>query len=260
MRLFDSHAHLDMTRGGMDGISTLLDNAWAQGLAGILTIAGATKTGGYDDTFNIVGNDSRIWIAAGIHPHAGSRATPDALDRLRFILDRDKVVALGEIGLDYYYNHSEPAVQRRAFISQLRMAHDANLPVAIHTRDADDDTVAILRDEGAQEIGGVIHCFSSAHQLADAALDMGFYLSFSGIVTFPKTIAVQEVAAAAPEDRILAETDSPFLSPIPFRGKVNEPARVRYVVDKLAELRDIDPEDMGRITVENAAKCFGISI
>ncbi len=260
MRLFDSHAHLDMTRGGMDGVATLLDNAWAEGLVGILTIAGATKTGGYDDTFNIAENDSRIWVAAGIHPHSASRATPDALDSLRFVLDRDRVVALGEIGLDYYYNHSEPAVQRRAFISQLKMARDAKLPVVIHTRDADNDTIAILRDEGAQEIGGVIHCFSSDQKLAGAVLDMGFYLSFSGIVTFPGAIPVQEVAATAPEDRILAETDSPFLSPIPFRGKVNEPARVRCIVDKLAELRDVDPEEIGRITVENTARCFGISI
>ncbi len=260
MMLFDSHAHLDMTRGGMDGVSRLLDNAWAEGLVGILTIAGATKAGGYEDTFNIVGDDSRMWIAAGIHPHAGSRATLDALDSLRFVLDRDKVVALGEIGLDYHYNHSEPAVQRRAFISQLKIARDTNLPVVIHTREADDDTVAILRDEGAHELGGVIHCFSSGQELASAALDMGFYLSFSGIVTFPKTIAVQEVSATAPVDRILAETDSPFLSPIPFRGRVNEPARVRYVVDKIAELRDVDPEEMGRITVENTARCFGISI
>lgn len=258
--MFDSHAHLDMTRGGMDGVSTLLDNAWAEGLVGILTIAGATRTGDYDDTFNIVKDDSRIWVAAGIHPHAGSRATPDALDRLKFILDRDRVVALGEIGLDYYYNHSEPAVQRRAFISQLKMAHEAKLPVVIHTRDADDDTLAILRDEGAHDIGGVIHCFSSSHELAGAALDMGFYLSFSGIVTFPKAVTVQEVAATAPKDRILAETDSPFLSPIPFRGKVNEPARVRYVVDKLAELHNVDPEEMGRITVENTTRCFRVSI
>jgi TatD DNase family protein len=168
------------------------------------------------------------------------------------------VVALGETGLDYHYNHSPPADQRRAFAAQIKLAHDAGLPLVIHTREADADTLAIMRDEGAGELGGVIHCFSGGPDLAEGALDQGFRLSFSGIVTFPAATEVQQVAAAAPADRILAETDAPFLSPVPHRGKRNEPARVLHVVEKIAELRGLDPEEAGQLTVENTCRCVGL--
>ncbi len=258
MKLFDSHAHLDLKGATKASVDALLDRAWSEGLHGIVAIAGATNVGAYATTLSIADGDPRIYTAAGIHPHTGSQATPDALDKLRYALDHRKVVALGEIGLDYHYNHSTPAEQRKAFISQIRMAHEVELPIVVHTREADEDTIAIIRDEGADEIGGVIHCFSSGKTLADAALEMGFYLSFSGIVTFPKADEVQSVATQAPADRILAETDAPFLAPIPKRGRINEPAYVRYVVTKLAELRGMDPEEMAETIFENTRKCFRI--
>lgn len=254
--LFDSHAHLDTIKGGETELAALLDRVWAAGLKGIVAIAGATKAGEYTDTLSISERDSRIYVAAGIHPHAASSATLNGLDLLRRALDHLGVVALGEIGLDYHYNHSAPADQRRAFVDQIKMAHKTNLPIVIHTREADDDTLSILRDEGASDVGGVVHCFSGGPDFARAVLDLGFYVSFSGIVTFPKATEVQEAAVLIPEDKILAETDSPFLSPVPFRGKVNEPHRVLHVVEKLAELRNTAPEKMGAFTVENTRRCF----
>lgn len=257
MICIDSHAHLDMVKGGAAALAQVLERAWAAGLEGIVAIAGATRAGELGDTLAIARSEARIRVAAGIHPHVSSGATPDALDKLRFALDERPVVALGEIGLDYHYNHSPPADQRRAFVRQLRMARDARLPVVIHTREADRDTVEILRDEGAADLGGVIHCYSSGVDLGTAALELGFYLSFSGIVTFPGADEVREVAATAPAERLLAETDSPFLSPVPHRGQVNEPARVVHVVERLAQIRGVDPEEMGRLTADNTRRLFG---
>jgi TatD DNase family protein len=258
MKLFDSHAHLDMKFSPRE-VEGMLSRAWDADLVGMVAIAGANKALDFGMTLTLATNEPRIWVAAGIHPHAGSSATPDGLDKLRFVLDHQRVVALGEIGLDYHYNYSEPADQRRAFINQLRLAHQANLPVVIHTREADYDTVSILRDEGARELGGVIHCFSSDIEFAHQVLEMEFFISFSGIVTFPKSDPIKEVAREMPIDKILAETDTPFLSPIPFRGRPNEPARVLHTVEKLAEIRSENVEEMAEITVNNAMRCFAIS-
>jgi TatD DNase family protein len=259
MELFDSHAHLDIERTTEKELRALLDRAWNQGLVGIVAIAGATRVGEYELTLQLASEDHRIHAAAGIHPHAASGATPDALDRLRGILDHERIVALGEIGLDYHYNYSPPADQRRAFVSQLRMAHKVNLPIIVHTRQADSDTASILADEGAQELGGVLHCFSSGAPLARHALELGFYISFSGMITFPKAEEIRAVAAEVPAERLLAETDAPFLSPHPLRGRPNEPARVRHVVEKLAEVRGVEVEEMARRCTANARQCFRLS-
>ncbi|MCP4676205.1 MAG: TatD family hydrolase [Deltaproteobacteria bacterium] len=256
MRLIDSHAHLDLGKYAPGAVDAMLERAWSSDLVGVVAVAGAGRAGEFDETLEIATRDSRIWATAGIHPHTSSGATPDALDKLRFALDHHQVMAVGEAGLDYHYNHSPPADQRRAFIEQIRIAHQVRLPLVIHTREADRDTLAILRDEGAEEVGGVIHCFSSTREFAEQVLDIGFYLSFSGIVTFPKAGEVQLVAAEAPADRILAETDTPFLSPLPHRGKQNEPARVLHVVEKLAEIREVDVEEMAAVTVENTCRFF----
>ncbi len=258
MKLFDSHAHLDLRDHASGEVQAMLDRAWDSDLVGIIAVAGARKVSEYGDTLEIATKERRVWATAGIHPHGSSAATPDALDKLRFALDHKRIMALGETGLDYHYNYSPPADQRRAFICQIRMAHDVRLPLVVHTRKADDDTLAILRDEGADHVGGVIHCFSSTIEFAQEVLDLGFYISFSGIVTFPKADEIQRVAAEISNDRILAETDTPFLSPLPYRGKSNEPARVRYVVEKLAQINEMDIEEMARITVENTRRFFGI--
>jgi len=257
MNLFDSHAHLDMAKGEADA-RAVLDRAWRAGLVGVVAIAGATRVGEFDETLSLAEEEPRIHVAVGVHPHAAAAASDAVLDCVRRKLDRAKVVALGEIGLDYHYDYSTPAEQRRAFIRQLRLARDASRPVIIHTRNADDDTLSILRDEGAGDLGGVIHCFSSGQGLADGALALGFHLSFSGIVTFPKADEIRAVAASAPADRIMAETDSPFLAPIPHRGEVNEPRRVLHVVEKLAMLRSIPFEEAAALTAANARRCFRI--
>jgi len=256
MNLFDSHAHLDMAAGGEADARAQLDRAWGAGLVGIVAIAGATRVGEFAPTLALASEDPRIFAAVGVHPHTASAASDRVVADLRRALDHGRVVALGEIGLDYHYNHSDPADQRRAFARQIRLAHDAQKPVVIHTREADEDTLAILRDEGAEALGGVVHCFSGGDALARGALALGFHLSFSGIVTFPNADAVRAVAIEAPLDRILAETDAPFLSPVPFRGRVNEPERVRHVVEKLAELRGITADEAADATVANARRCF----
>ncbi|MDD5309816.1 MAG: TatD family hydrolase [Deltaproteobacteria bacterium] len=260
MRLFDSHAHLDIDRGTPRETAAVLERAWQAGLEGIVVVAGATRVGEYAPTLALAAADPRLWVAAGIHPHAASGATPDALDKLRAVLDEPRIAALGETGLDYHYNHSPPADQRRAFSAQIRLALDAAKPIVVHTREADHDTLAILEDEGAAAAGGVIHCFSSSMALAQGALGLSFFLSFSGMLTFPNADPIREVAAFAPEQRILAETDAPFLSPVPHRGKVNEPARVAHVVEALAKIRGVTAERMGEITADNARRCYRIAI
>jgi TatD DNase family protein len=256
MKLFDSHAHLDMRRQSMEVVVDMIERAFQSDIAAILIVAGADTPGEYDTSLGLAERYDQIVAAAGIHPHAGTSATESALDALRRTLRHEKIRALGEIGLDYHYNYSPPKAQRQAFIRQMRLAHEINLPVIIHTREADEDTIAILRDEGADALGGVIHCFSGTEKLAQGALDMGFYISFSGIVTFPKAADIQAIAGEISANRIMAETDTPFLAPVPHRGKSNEPAWVKHVVEKLAELRGVSVEEMAATTHHNALSCY----
>jgi TatD DNase family protein len=259
--VFDSHAHFDISdRQDEKSIYAMIERAQQSAVAGIIAIAGATSVGDYEFTALLARKYEFLFQAAGIHPHCASHATIGELDKLKFALDGPKIVAIGEIGLDYHYNYSAPKEQRNAFIMQLAIARKRGLPVIVHTRDADEDTMAVLDGEGVRETGGVIHCFSSSFKLADFALKNGMYISFSGIVTFSKAAEIQQIAAYVAENKILAETDTPFLSPVPFRGKPNEPLRVRNVVEKLAELRNVKKKEMGRITLENSCKCFNINI
>jgi len=260
VELFDSHAHFDLKNKEPGTVEAMLERAWENGLVGIVAIAGAQKAGEWTQTLEIAKRERRIWVTAGVHPHAASYATPDVMDKLRFVLDNERIVALGEIGLDYHYNYSTPKEQRQALIRQIRIAHEVKKPIVVHTREADEDILSILKDEGADELGGVFHCFSSDLSFAKIALDMGFFISFSGVITFPKAKELRRVAQEIPIERILAETDTPFLTPIPYRGRPNEPAHVRYVVEKIAEIRQASlGETAGRI-VENTKHCFGIDI
>ena len=258
--LFDSHAHLDLGGRTTPQTEAMLERAWEAGLSGILAIAGSARVGLYQNTLQMAEAEPRIWAAAGIHPHAASEATPGALAELRDALRHPRVVALGETGLDYHYNRSPPKEQRAAFVAQVAMAREAGLPLIIHSREAEDDTLAILRGEGAAEVGGVIHCFSSTWPLAEGALDLGFHLSFSGILTFPNAGEVREVAIQTPLERALIETDSPYLAPVPKRKFPNEPARVAHVAARLAELRGLSVEELGRVTCENTRRCFRMDL
>jgi TatD DNase family protein len=195
--------------------------------------------------------------SAGIHPHEAKLATEAGYDELRSLAREKRIVAIGEIGLDFHYDYSPRPQQREVFRRQVRLAREVGLPVIVHTREADEETAALLEDEGARETGGVIHCFTGGHELARRALALGFYISFSGIVAFPRSEVIQEVARTMPRDRLLVETDSPFLAPPPHRGKRNEPAFVVDVARKVAAVRGVALEDVARAAVASYERLFG---
>lgn len=258
--LFDSHAHLDMLIQRGLNLDDIMNSALEIGLKGIIAVACADKEGEYADGLAAAAEYPNIWRIAGVHPHSASIVSDGAVEQLRVALLQSKAIGLGEIGLDYHYNYSSPQAQRSAFIAQLKLARELRLPVVVHTRNADDDTFAILDGEGVSEYGGVIHCFSSGEKFASQALEMGLYLSFSGIVTFPKSTEIQEVAKWIPEERILNETDSPFLSPAPKRGGINTPEKVRFVTQKIAELRNVPLTEMAAAIYKNTQRCFNLSL
>ena len=203
-----------------------------------------------------VAQELRFPCSAGVHPHEARLWTGAIEDELRGLARDKRIVAIGEIGLDFHYDHSPREAQREAFRRQLRLAHDVKLPVIIHTREADEETIAILEHEEAEEIGGVIHCFTGTRELAERTLVLGFCISFSGIVAFPRAEVIQEVARTVPRERLLVETDAPFLAPPPHRGKRNEPAFVVEVARKVAELRGEPVEDVARAALENFGRAF----
>ena len=194
----------------------------------------------------------RIYATVGVHPHDASKYNDGVGARLADLLKHPKVLALGEIGLDYHYDHAPRDVQRTAFIEQMRIAADARMPIVIHTREAWDDTFALIEQYWRPTgLGGIMHCFSGGPVEAQRSLDVGFHLSFSGIGTFPKSLDIQAAAYLCPDDRLLIETDAPFLAPAPHRGKRNEPAFVAHTAAKLAELRGVALEEIVRITTAN---------
>jgi TatD DNase family protein len=193
-------------------------------------------------------------VSAGVHPHEAKLATEAVYDELRGLANERRIVAVGEIGLDFHYDHSPREVQREAFRRQLRLAREVGLPVIIHTREADDETSGLLEEEGAGETGGVIHCFTGGLELARRALALGFFISFSGIAAFPRAEGIQEVARTMPLDRLLVETDAPFLAPPPHRGKRNEPAFVVEVARKIAALRGVEIDEIASAATANFAR------
>jgi TatD DNase family protein len=193
---------------------------------------------------------------AGVHPHQARLATEATWDEIAGLAREGRIVAIGEIGLDFHYDYSPRETQREVFRRQLRLARDVGLPVVVHTREADEETAAILEEEGAAETGGVIHCFTGGHELARRALALGWYVSFSGILAFPRAEVIQQVAREVPEDRLLVETDAPFLAPPPHRGKRNEPAFVVEVARKLAALRGTSEQAIGEAAHRNYARLF----
>ena len=254
--LFDAHAHLDFDDfgGETDGV---LERARQAGLVGIVTVGAGRGLDGQEAAVALAARYPDVWATVGIHPHDARLADDAALARIRELAGRPRVVAVGEIGLDYHYDHSPRLQQRRAFVAQLRLARELRLPIVVHTREADDDTLAVLVDEGAAEVGGLLHCFSSGERFARAALSLGLHVSFSGVLTFPKADELRDVARrVVPLDRTLVETDSPFLAPVPLRGKRCEPAWVVHTARKLAEVHGLSFEDVARITTRNARRFY----
>jgi len=258
--LIDTHVHLDDSRFDADRDATVA-RAREAGVGTFITIGCdlATSRAAAD----LAGRYESVYASIGVHPHEVKHIGDGWYDEFRRLAEHPKVVAYGEIGLDYHYNHSSPQQQRDRFREQVRLARELRLPLIIHTREAQEDTVAILREERASEVGGVFHCFSGDAWLAKDALELGFYLSFSGILTFNNASMLRDIAKQTPLDRLLIETDCPYLTPVPHRGKRNEPAYVSLVAKQLAALHaeraGLALEDIERITTENAQRLFKIA-
>lgn len=267
--MIDSHAHLDSSRYD-DDRTALLERAWAAGVREIMSIG----IGDGPDTMHraleisreYVGRTEmpRIWATAGVHPHEARLAGDAAYVQLDRLLQEPEVLACGEIGLDYFYNHSPRDVQKAVFIRQMEIAAARRKPIVIHCRPSDntsdawDDTLTMLESQWAGTgLGGILHCFTGEIRHATAAMDLGFLISFAGNITFPKAQPIRDAAAVVPLDRMLIETDAPFLAPIPNRGKRNEPAWVREVAVKIGELRGLDPGEVGDQTARNFGALFG---
>ena len=252
----DSHAHLTDARFAADR-DEVIARARAAGLTRLVTVA--SRLGDGDACADLAAAHDFIWFAVGVHPHEAKHWGLETARGVERAARRPKCLAIGEIGLDYHYNHSPPQEQRAAFREQITLARDLALPIVVHTREAWDDTFSILRDENAGSLGGVFHCFSGGPEEAHRALGTGFLLSFAGPLTFKNAEALREAAALVPEDRLLVETDAPYLTPHPRRGERNEPALVRLVTERLAEIHGAPPETIGRATTANLDRLFRIA-
>ena len=252
----DSHCHLSFPElaGRIEDIRAEMA---AAGVDRALCIC--TTLEEFDAVHALAARFSNFWCSAGVHPDNEDVREPSVAD-LRALAQRDKVVAIGETGLDYYRLNgrsiADMAWQRERFRVHIAAARETGLPLVIHTRSASEDTLAILREQGGETAGGVFHCFTETMAVARAALDLGFYISFSGILTFKSAVELQEVARYVPLDRCLIETDSPYLAPVPFRGKTNTPALVPHVAKQLALLRQLPVEQVARATSENFEALF----
>jgi TatD DNase family protein len=253
----DSHAHLTMEAFDADR-DAVIARARAGGLRHIVTIS--SYVGDAGRCAALAAAHDFIHFTAGVHPHDARQWDDTIAAGIRAAARHPKAVAIGEIGLDYHYDRSPRDRQREVFRAQIVMARELGLPIVIHTREAWDDTLAILREEDAREIGGVFHCFSGGVEEARGCLDLGFRLSFAGPVTFKNGAAIAAAAAFAPIERILVETDSPYLSPHPHRGQRNEPDRVRAVAAKLAEIKGTTPEAIGEATTLGLRAAFRIQV
>ena len=251
MSLIDSHCHLDSQEFEADR-DEVIARALEAGVERMMAIGTGNGPPDLEAAVCLADKHDAFYATVGIHPHDAGKATPTDFQHLSELLSHPKVLAVGEIGLDYHYDFSPRETQRAVFIQQLSIAAAARKPIVIHTREAWEDTLTLLQSHWTPHgIGGIMHCFSGGPQEAQRAIDLGFYLSFGGIVTFPKALDLQAAAKQAPSDRILIETDAPYLAPVPKRGKRNEPALIVHTARKLAELRGETLEEIGRITTEN---------
>jgi TatD DNase family protein len=251
MTLVDSHCHLDDAQFDADR-EAVIDRARAAGVEEMLAVGTGSGPPDLEAGIRLAQSHARMWASVGVHPHDAAKASEETFARLRELLAHEKVVALGEIGLDYHYNFSPPEVQRAAFTRQLEMARAAALPVIIHTREAWPDTLRLI--EEARPAAGIMHCFSGGPEEAERSLALGFHISFAGVVTFPNAHRVREAARLVPLDRLLIETDAPYLAPVPHRGKRNEPAFVVETARKLADLRGVPLEAIAATTAANFAR------
>lgn len=250
--LVDSHCHLNFEPLNA-GLEAVLQRARDNGVGHMLCVSVTLET--FPEIRQIAHKHANVFASVGVHPNEREGREPSVDDLVDLAKD-ERVVAIGETGLDYYRSQGDMAWQQERFRHHIRAAKECGMPLIIHTREAAADTLRIMREERAGEIGGVMHCFTESWEVARAALDLGFYISFSGIVTFRSAEALCEVAKQVPQDRLLIETDAPYLAPMPFRGKTNEPAFVKYVAECLATLRAASFEDTAACTTKNFFALF----
>ncbi len=254
--IFDSHTHLNAEQFN-DDIPETIERAKELGVTKMAVVGFDTPT--IEKSLQLSHDYSNIYSIIGWHPTEAGSYTKDIEKKLQEQLTMPKVVALGEIGLDYYWMEDPKEVQAEVFRRQIAIAKEINLPISIHTREALADTYQILKEEDIRDIGGIMHSFSGDFEWAKRFLDLGMHISFSGVVTFKKAQDVQEAATHVPLDRLLVETDAPYLAPVPYRGKRNEPGYTRYTVEKIAELRNIPVEEVALQTWKNAHRLFRIA-
>ena len=252
--LVDHHCHLDFPDFAPE-LDQVVARAREAGVGTMVTIS--TRIREFDKVLAVAERFDDVYCSVGTHPHNAHEELDIPLEKLVELTRHPKVVAVGEAGLDYYYKHSTPEAQAEGFRRHIAAARETGLPLEIHTRDADDDTIAILEDEHAKgAFPAVLHCFTGGRNLAMRALDLGLYVSFSGVITFKKNDALREIARDVPLDRLLVETDAPFLAPDPFRGKRNEPSYVVRTAATLAKVKGISDEELARATTDNFFRLY----
>ncbi|NMO97731.1 TatD family hydrolase [Paenibacillus lemnae] len=253
--LFDTHTHLDAPQFDEDR-EEVIQRAVDNGVTRMINIGFNRET--IPTTMKLAESYDFIYAAVGWHPVDAITMRDDDLEWISSLCSHEKVVAIGEIGLDYHWDTSPKDVQQQVFRKQIGLARELNMPIVIHNRDAHEDIVKILKEEKASEVGGVMHSFSGSWETAKLCLDMGFHISFGGPITFKNAKQPKEVLAKVPLDRLLIETDAPYLTPHPFRGKRNESAHVKLVAEQAADIKNLSLEELGEITTRNALERFGI--
>jgi TatD DNase family protein len=255
----DSHCHIEMGDFNQDR-EEVVKRALEAGIDLMVDVGdGDVAHDSHAAALKVAEQYPFVFTTVGVHPHEARLLDEELHSRLADMAQHPKVIAIGEIGLDYHYDHSPRETQREVFRKQIRLARERKLPIVIHTREAEQDTIAIMSEEwSGSEKAGIIHCFTGTRWLADAAVELGFYISFSGVLTFKKAGDLRETASAVPLDRILIETDAPFLAPEPYRGRRNEPAYVVETARRLGEVRGLTAEEIGRITSDNFMRAFAM--
>lgn len=253
--LFDTHTHYDDNRFNEDR-HEVIERVHEEGVSYLVNASSnmnSVKMG-----LDLTKKYPFIYTAVGIHPHHADEVTDETLELLYELACCDKVVGIGEIGLDYYYNFSPKEVQKKAFSKQINIAKELLLPIIVHNRDSHEDTLKIIKNEKAKKVGGVFHCYSGSAEMVKEILDNDFYISFAGPITFKNSKKAPKVISCVPTDRLLVETDCPYLTPEPFRGKRNDSRYIKYIIKKMAEIKGFTYEEMAVITRENAKKLFKI--
>ena len=255
--LVDSHTHIQGPEFAAD-VAQVIEQARAVGAEKIIVVGGAGDLSSNDAALELAKSFSGLYATVGMHPHDAKEVSDKDLERLGELARSPQVVAIGETGLDFYYNHSPRQIQIELFCRFIHMARETGLPLVVHNREAQREVVQLLRREGKGDLRGAVHCFTGNYEAAREILDMGFYISFTGIITFKNADSLRDVVRRLPLNRVLVETDSPYLAPVPHRGKRNEPAYVRFVAQTIAAVRGISLEEVAEATSRNARNLFGI--